>query len=76
MNDPKNIYFCSNGNVMAFDAQGEQIPELQQAPWIKLYFKFLKSKGFHPEDIEKINFYLPDKLRAQYDAHYDNWEIL
>lgn len=45
---PKSIIFYPNGNVSAFDSEGNQIPELQNVGWMQAYFNHLESLGINP----------------------------
>ncbi len=44
------IMFFNNGNTVAFDDDGAQIPDLQD-PWIIVFAEHLKSKGVDPTKI-------------------------
>ena len=50
---PKSLMIFSNGNVAAFNKNGEQICELQVSTF-DLYFKFLESQGIDPAEIGTI----------------------
>ena len=67
----EKVYFHMNGNSTAFN-NNEQVPELQES-WFLLYVNFLKEKGV--EDIESIEFNLPNGKTAKYISLYDNWKI-
>ena len=41
MKTPRQLSFYSNGNVIAFDDDAEQMSELQSKGWMELYFEFL-----------------------------------
>ena len=55
MKKPDKVIFFSNGNTMAFNKNGEQMPEFQKS-WMQLYIEFLKSKNINPT---KVEFELP-----------------
>jgi hypothetical protein len=74
MNLPKEVLFFPNGNTAAFDAKGQQIPELQRS-WLLLYVAFLESKGIDPLD---VLFTLPHGFGAAKLFRTENgwnWEI-
>jgi hypothetical protein len=50
--DKITIYFWQNGNVMAFDANNEQIPKIQKQGWKDLYMQWLKGQGYSLDNIE------------------------
>ena len=74
MKQPVKIKFGANGNTMVFDADGNQIPELQH-PWFRAYINFLKAYNV---DIEKIDYEMPGSaLKAtvtKEDKHWD-WTV-
>ena len=43
------IMFMAHGLTAVFDHKGDQVPELQES-WIRIYAKFLESKGYDPVD--------------------------
>lgn len=47
----KSLIFLPNGNVAAFDEQGQRIPEMQVKGWMQLFFEYLESKGYDPTKI-------------------------
>jgi len=47
---PKTIMFFSNGVTAVFNAEGNQMLELQE-PWAVIFAKFLESKGIDPVGI-------------------------
>lgn len=51
MQEVKDILFCPNGLVSAFDMRGEGIPEINTKGWMELYFEFLEGKGYDPTKI-------------------------
>lgn len=73
MEIPKIITFYNNGNTMAFDKTGRQVPELQES-YLLLYCKFLKSKDVDPT---KVKFILTDGNEAEVFETEDgyNWKI-
>jgi hypothetical protein len=74
MKQPKDIHFFANGNTMAFDKNGEQIPKLQQS-WFLLYLKFLESEGI---DVISPKYTLPNGRSAapfKTDGGKYNWQI-
>ena len=46
------VIFWSNGNVMCFDDNGEQVPELQKDGWFVTYLKRLEDSGIDPTKVE------------------------
>lgn len=50
--DKITIYFWQNGNVMAFDANNEQVPEIQKQGWQSLYMQWLEEQGYNLDNIE------------------------
>jgi len=74
MKTPVTIYLIRNGTTVAFDANGEQIGELQQS-WILLFIDFLKEKGLTGQQIEQIEIKMPDQRSIKYISKYDNWSF-
>lgn len=63
------VWFSYNGNTAAFSGE-EQVLELQES-WLRLYVKFLRSKGVDPE---KVTFYLPGgRTTARWEGN--NWRV-
>jgi len=62
--------FFNNGNVMFFDDNGKQVPELQAYGWFGLYIKRVVSLGLNPEDIE---FTMPNGQTAKPFKGEDGW---
>jgi len=73
MKTPRAIYFFPNGCTAVFDANGQQIGELQEA-WFRIFINFLKEKGITGEEIEKMEIKMPDGRMTKYIAKYDNWD--
>ena len=73
MKQPTTIFFFADGNTVACDSEGQQIPELQRS-WFSLYLEFLESKGV---DVLKPEYYMPVRFIAKpfkIDDGY-NWSI-
>ena len=45
------LYFWSNGQTMAFDENGEQMPDIQRQSWQELYLQWLELQGYSRNDI-------------------------
>ena len=73
MKEVTDIIFHDNGNTMAFDIQGNQIPERQMS-WLKLYALWLQEQGADPF---QVTFILPGFKRARLipQGRDFNWEI-
>lgn len=56
----KRLLFWPHGAVMAFDEQGQQMPEIQVFGWIQKYFHYLEELGFNPCDIGSIQGVMND----------------
>lgn len=48
----KSLTFFPNGNVLAFDEAGEQMPEIQVRGWMELYFDILELRDVDVTAIE------------------------
>jgi len=55
------IVFFANGNTMAFNRFGKQMPKLQES-WFLLFLEVVKAEGFRPEDVD---FELPNGMKAE-----------
>lgn len=78
MNKVKTVMFFSNGNTAVFDAEGNQIPSLQNS-WLLLFMKFLQSNSTEPIDFDKTEIVLPDIHCARVfklENGEMNWEVL
>ena len=53
MKTPKKVTLFQNGNSIAFDENGEQVPECQ-INYIIMYLKHIESLGIDPMEIESI----------------------
>ena len=58
------IIFFSNGNVIAFDENGQQIPYLQ-CSWLRIYIEYMiqRRRQYGEDDIhdiENTEFIMPD----------------
>lgn len=70
----KEIMFFSNGNIAAFDNNGEQIPEIQKCGWLRMMIAKLRELGV--ENLEEISFLMPNGSKARWDEKLDSWRIL
>jgi len=50
----KSLTFYSNGNVMAYNDQGEDMPDIIAIGWMEIYFDRLLAMGYNPENISQI----------------------
>ena len=72
MNKPKEMFFCSNGNAIAFDEFGRQLPTYN-GNWFKLFMEHLKKLGVNTN---KIKFTLPDNSKVKYFKEDNTYKIL
>jgi hypothetical protein len=56
----KRLLFWPNGEVLAFDENGEQMPTIQEWGWMETYFRYLEEKGYDPTKIGSIEAVLND----------------
>lgn len=59
MSNLKSVAFFPNGNTMAFDSAGEQVPHAQNS-WFRMYLKYLRSMGYSITELKRIQFMMPD----------------
>jgi hypothetical protein len=60
MEKPEIIMFFSNGNTIALDNRGQQIPEAQLS-WLRYWVKAFLKNGGKLDDILNTKFIMPNK---------------